>query len=151
MANVHDVAAYILRKRGAMSAMKLQKLVYYSQAWSLVWDDRPIFGESIVAWANGPVVYELFDRHRGQYTVDSWPDGDPAALTEDETDTIDAVLAGYGHLSAQQLSTLTHAEEPWIEAREGLRPGQRGTREIPLDRIAEYYTAAATDARSSTI
>lgn len=151
MANVHDVAAYILRKRGAMSAMKLQKLVYYSQAWSLVWDDRPIFREPIVAWANGPVVYELFDRHRGQYIVDSWSAGDPDALTEVEKETVDAVLGGYGDLSAQQLSALTHAEDPWIEARDGLRPGQRGTQEIPLDRIAEYYTAAATDAGSTAI
>ena len=43
MATVFDVAAYILAKRGEMTAWKLQKLVYYSQAWSLVWDQRPIF------------------------------------------------------------------------------------------------------------
>ena len=35
---VFDVAAYILEKIGSMTTMKLQKLVYYSQAWSLVWD-----------------------------------------------------------------------------------------------------------------
>jgi uncharacterized phage-associated protein len=32
MATAHDVAAYILKKWGKMTAMKLQKLVYYSQA-----------------------------------------------------------------------------------------------------------------------
>ena len=52
--NVLDIAAYILCKQGAMTAMKLQKLVYYSQAWSLVWDDKPLFRERIEAWANGP-------------------------------------------------------------------------------------------------
>lgn len=36
MASVFDVAAYVLEKMGPMSAMKLQKLVYYSQAWALV-------------------------------------------------------------------------------------------------------------------
>lgn len=30
MANVYDVAEYILQKQGAMPAMKLQKLVFYS-------------------------------------------------------------------------------------------------------------------------
>ena len=55
-----DVAAYILRKQGTMPAMKLQKLVYYSQAWSLVWDDRPIFRDRIYAWANGPVIRNLY-------------------------------------------------------------------------------------------
>lgn len=45
MANVSDVAAYILQKHGRMTTMKLQKLVYYSQAWSLVWDEKPLFQE----------------------------------------------------------------------------------------------------------
>jgi uncharacterized phage-associated protein len=35
MADVHDVAAYILGQRSPITALKLQKLVYYSQAWSL--------------------------------------------------------------------------------------------------------------------
>lgn len=49
MATVHDVAAYILAKHGPMTAMKLEKLVYYSQAWSLVWDDKPLFRSKIEA------------------------------------------------------------------------------------------------------
>ncbi len=64
---VFDVAAYILEKKGIMSTMKLQKLVYYSQAWSMVWDEKPLFEENIEAWANGPVVRDLFYYHRGRY------------------------------------------------------------------------------------
>ena len=51
--SVFDVAQYILETCGTMSAMKLQKLVYYSQAWSLVWNDKPLFYEEIEAWAGG--------------------------------------------------------------------------------------------------
>ena len=36
VANVFDVAKYILEKEGKLSTMKLQKLCYYCQAWSLV-------------------------------------------------------------------------------------------------------------------
>ena len=61
MVSAHDVAAYILEEHGPLSAMKLQKLVYYSQAWSLVWDDRQLFREAVEAWANGPVVRELYE------------------------------------------------------------------------------------------
>ncbi|CUP62134.1 Uncharacterized phage-associated protein [Anaerostipes hadrus] len=43
MANVFDAAKYILERLGEMSTMKLQKLCYYAQAWSLVWDDVPLF------------------------------------------------------------------------------------------------------------
>jgi hypothetical protein len=35
MANVHDVAAAVLRHIGATSAMKLEKLVYYCQCCTL--------------------------------------------------------------------------------------------------------------------
>lgn len=45
MANIISVAKYILEQRGAMTTMKLQKLCYYSQAWSLAWDDKPLFDE----------------------------------------------------------------------------------------------------------
>ena len=34
MASVFDAAAYILEKKGEMTTLKLQKLVYYAQAWS---------------------------------------------------------------------------------------------------------------------
>jgi uncharacterized phage-associated protein len=49
MATAHDVAAYILRGQGEMTAMKLEKLVYYAQAWSLVWDEEPLFKERVEA------------------------------------------------------------------------------------------------------
>ncbi len=52
-----------------MSAMKLQKLVYYSQAWSLVWDDEELFPEEFRAWANEPVCRELYDAVKGSFNV----------------------------------------------------------------------------------
>jgi len=138
-ASAHDVAAYILAQQGSMSAMKLQKLVYYSQAWHLVWDEEPLFGERIEAWANGPVVRELYREHRGQFTVSSWPKGDVSRLTQSEKDTIDIVLNHYGDKRAAWLSELTHMEAPWREARQGLLPGTRSGREITPASMAEYY------------
>lgn len=80
MASVYDVASYILRKQGPMTAMKLQKLVYYAQAWSLVWDERPIFKGRIEAWANGPVAPELYLWHRGEFQLKSCDKGNPKRL-----------------------------------------------------------------------
>jgi uncharacterized phage-associated protein len=139
MATVHDVAAYILEKKGRMTAMKLQKLVYYSQAWSLAWDDAPLFEEDIQAWANGPVVPALFEVHRGKYYVDEWPEGNPNNLSATEIETIDAVLDYYGQKSSRWLSDLTHNEIPWIEARKGLSPNDRGSRVITHDSMGWYY------------
>jgi len=140
MANAHDVATYILKKRGRMTVMKLQKLVYYSQAWSLVWDDKPLFRDRIEAWANGPVVPNLYAAHRGMFDVKAWPKGDFRNLTAVQRETIDAVLEFYGDKSSQWLSDLTHSEDPWKEARKGLAPTQRGGNEITHASMAEYYS-----------
>lgn len=141
MASAHDVAAYILERAGPMTAMKLQKLVYYSQAWHLVWEEEPLFSERIEAWANGPVVPELYHFHRGRFKLDSWPQGDSNNLTESERETINAVLEFYGDKNPQWLSDLTHSEDPWIKARRGLPDGERGHREITLESMMEYYSS----------
>ena len=139
MPTIHDVAAYILTKRGHMTTMKLQKLVYYSQAWSLVWEDRPLFGSQIQAWANGPVAPALYELHRGKFSIGVWKEGKPGNLCLEDKDTIDAVLSFYGDKSSQWLSNLTHQEEPWLNARKGLSPGERGQSPITLADMAEYY------------
>ncbi len=143
MATVFDVADHILKECGGeLPAMKLQKLVYYSQAWSLVWDDKPLFDEVIQAWANGPVVRALYARHRLNYsaTRTMFENGNHENLTQDERETIDAVIGYYGQKSSQWLSDLTHMEDPWINARKGLDPGERSERAITHTAMADYYS-----------
>ena len=139
MASVFDVAAYILEQQGPMTTWKLQKLVYYSRAWALVWDDDVLFSEEIEAWANGPVVRELYQAHRRKYRVSRVPKGKPDALTEDERETVDAVLEFYGDKSPQWLSDLTHMEDPWQSARRHVPEGVRGNAVIAKEDLAEYY------------
>jgi uncharacterized phage-associated protein len=140
MATASDVAEYILQRLGPVPAMKLQKLVYYAQAWHLVWEDQPLFNERIEAWANGPVVPTLYQKHRGQFYVEPGSlRGDPGALTQDEAESIDSILITYGKRNSQWLSDLTHREAPWQDAREGLQPGDRGDAVITHAAMAEYY------------
>ncbi len=149
MASVYDVAAYILDKTGSLSAMKLQKLCYYSHAWHLVWDEEPLFPEQIQAWANGPVVRALYSAHRGEFrvgTMPGWTGADPANLTESEQSTIEAVLNFYGPMSAHQLSELTHSERPWQQAREGLPAGARSEVQITDVAMAAYYDSLTASA-----
>jgi len=134
-----DVAEHILRRLGPVPAMKLQKLVYYSQAWSLVWDD-PLVDDEIQAWANGPVAPELYDRHRGQYIV-STVGGTPSKLDQAALETIESVVEFYGDKSSQWLSELTHSESPWREARRDLPPGAPSNAVITHAAMAEYYGA----------
>ena len=138
MATVFDVANYILSETGSMTTWKLQKLVYYSQAWHAVWEDQQLFQESIEAWANGPVCPDLYSQHRGMFKVGSFGKG-KFTLKKSEKESIDVVLKHYGKKSAEYLSELTHQEAPWKDARKGLPAGVRGNRKIPVDAMAEYY------------
>ncbi|MER7165223.1 type II toxin-antitoxin system antitoxin SocA domain-containing protein [Micromonospora sp. NPDC000207] len=147
MARIEDVAAYVLDKQGPITAMKLQKLCYYAQAWNLVWEDRPLFDARVEAWANGPVIADLYRLHRGRFELGAGDiAGEPKALTPAERETVDAVLDFYGGMTAHHLSDLTHREDPWLQAREsaGLSPMDRGTAEITTAAMHEFYVALAT-------
>lgn len=137
--SAHDVASYIVRKRGPMTAMKLQKLVYYAQAWHLVWERVPLFRETVEAWAQGPVVRELYREHRGRFTIQSWRHGNPERLTRSQAAVVDSVLDYYGDKSADWLSSVTHEERPWKDARRNLSEGAPGQREITHAAMIEYY------------
>lgn len=118
MASVFDVAKYILQKKGEISTWKLQKLCYYSQAWSVAWTDEPIFDEEFEAWKNGPVCRALFNEHRGMYMInEDGIKGDASCLSEDQCETIDVVLDAYGDMAPYDLREQTHNEDPWINAR----------------------------------
>lgn len=149
MVNVFDVVKYILNKKNNITAMKLQKLVYYCQAWSIVWDSKPLYKENIEAWVNGPVVRELYKKHKKMYEIKKDSSlaslGDVSKLNEDQKETIDAVIKYYGDKSPQWLSDLSHKEDPWRKAREGLLDGERGNQIISLASLEEYYSSLDED------
>lgn len=140
MRNVFDVAAFALSKLGPTTAMKLQRLVYYCQAWSLVWDEEPLFNERIEAWANGPIVPELYEIHKNKFKVEAADiPGNPEALSETQKEVVSIVLRDYGEKSTQWLTDLTHLEAPWRDTRKGMSDAERGNREITWAAMAEYY------------
>jgi uncharacterized phage-associated protein len=123
----------------SITHLKLQKLVYYAQAWALALLGRPLFEEDFQAWAHGPVVPSLWHRFK-----DSGWEAIPAA--EDATDfdldeelLLRDVLVAYGEHSAKALEDLTHDEEPWKMARGGLPPEMRSSAVIPKSVMREYY------------
>lgn len=141
MASVFDAAKYILHRMGRLSTMKLQKLCYYAQAWSLVWDDEPLFDEDFRAWVNGPVCFELFAQTRGRFSITEGDEpGDLNALSDEQKDSIDHVIDFYGGRDAQYLSELTHLEDPWILARNGLPMGAPCENVISKESMAMYYS-----------
>ena len=149
MANIFNVAEYILEKMPGITTMKLQKLCYYCQAWNLAWDGVPLFEEHFLAYANGPVCFELYDKHRGKFKVfkqDIQGLSDKInPLTKEEKENIDIVLNDYGEQTSQWLSELTHKERPWKETRGNLPLGAYSNKIIPKELIQDYYAGLLAD------
>lgn len=141
--SVFDAAAYVMSKVKECTTMKLHKLLYYCQAWTLVWDERPLFHEKIEAWTNGPVIRDLFAFHKGMFTIkeSDLTIGNEISLSEHQKENINDVLNFYGEKSSQWLIDQTHMETPWIEARKGLSQTERGNRVISLDSMYQYYSS----------
>lgn len=144
MASVFDVAEYILDKAGYVSTMKLQKLVFYSNALSLVCDGKTLFPEAFQAWVNGPVCPALFFEHKGKFIVGPGAFAslaDTSRIGEGAVALIEHVLSVLGDFDGNELSRLTHGESPWRDARKGCDSSDRCEAVISNDAIRSYYSS----------
>ncbi|MEU4388920.1 type II toxin-antitoxin system antitoxin SocA domain-containing protein [Promicromonospora sp. NPDC023805] len=98
-----------------------------------------MFDSEFQAWANGPVCWDLYNVHRGLFSLGSWTEGDQGRLTDDEASSVRSVLAFYDKMSAHELSELTHREAAWLDARKGLAAGARSSVVITQASMHEYY------------
>jgi uncharacterized phage-associated protein len=131
------VAAYIHHKiPDASGGVKLQKLLYYSQAWHVVWLGTALFPDRIEAWKMGPVVPVIFNAHK----YESLPTLSAGQIPTESLAIIDEVLRGYGARTGQFLSTLTHKEEPWKQARVGLSDDAASQAPIEIDSLKRAYS-----------
>lgn len=113
---VHDLVALIVGRLGRTETLKLQKLLYYCQAWSLATQDKPFFADEIQAWKNGPVVVSVYQLHHGEPSLEQWPAGDASRLPATDQALANAVIDLYGARSGWALRRLTQAEPPWQDA-----------------------------------
>jgi len=138
-----DVAAYILANHTnnePILAWKMHKLVYYIQAWSLARDDFTFFYEKIMASPKGVVVNELCAQHFNDLYVGGSTIGNLNHLSLRQVDTIDYVMKEYGDKSLVQLDEMSRLELPWIEARQSVGVNSKGSIEVKLTTMREFYS-----------
>lgn len=150
-ADINDVVDYIIIKSDeggvGLNFLKLQKLLYYTQAWHLAFGKGPLFDGKFQAWIHGPVSRSVYDRFKDTHSLydrvsakDASKNPNIWALSEGARIHIDEILEAYASLSGTQLESMTHNEQPWIVAREGFRPSERCEREIDEDLMAHFYS-----------
>ena len=114
MCRALDVAKYII-KTCEVDNLKLQKLLYYSQAVHLVLhNNQALFNDVIEAWQYGPVVPVAYKKYK-KFGFDILKDDANIRLKKEEIASIDIVIQFYGKMSAIELVTRTHQEAPWLD------------------------------------
>ena len=157
---VLDVALYLIylaKKDGKrMNATKLQKLLYYCQAWHLAHNDKKLFDNEVEAWVHGGVVPALYfylqknsvDIQDVYKQIDDEDVEYLGTLSEKDKENIEWVFEQYGGYSAFDLEYINHHEEPWQKAREGLDEDQLSRTVIDTDLMKKFYKAKEKKAAS---
>jgi uncharacterized phage-associated protein len=138
---IADTIIHLSRERGIdITNLKLQKLLYYSQAWHLAFTGEPLFYESIEAWVHGPVVPSVFRKFKAyrwsKIDCPVSPVRDTAVIAH-----INAVLDAYGSIQASRLESLTHREEPWKAARGEMPIDEPSNAIIDRDAMKRFYSS----------
>ena len=133
-----DIASYIIKYSNEIGSpvdnLKLQKLLYYSQAAVLVELKRKCFEEPIIAWKFGPVVPDVYQRYKeyGRNEIQELDenkmmrfDDKKMKIVYESAKEINAVIKkiinrvvdSYAKVSNPfELVRKTHEEDPWKNA-----------------------------------
>jgi uncharacterized phage-associated protein len=142
--NTADFLLVESRERGELlTNLKLQKLLYYAQAWRLALRGEPLFAEDFQAWVHGPVLLSEYFRFREYRWRPLELDVQRPVLTEDLQGYLVEIVDVFGVESAVSLELMTHREKPWLEARGDIPSDQPSNARISKDTMRTFYRALA--------
>ena len=118
MHSVHDVESFFIEIANNsdddnITNLKLQKLLYYAQGYSLARNNRSLFDDAIEAWTHGPVVPEAYHTYKCcnaspiQSAVRPF---DVSLFEEDELELMLDVAREYGKYTGSTLRNMTHVK-----------------------------------------
>lgn len=145
--SANDVADFILAKANdsedLITNLKLQKLVYYAQAWYLANRSNELFEEDFEAWVHGPVIPELYKKYKefGPRPIikELQLKNVEKKFSKDTLDFLNEFIRVYMAYTAYQLELMVHQEEPWVEARKGYAPDENCKEIIIKTKIKRFY------------
>ena len=142
--DIYDLADAFLSIE-SMTHKKLQKLCYYAKAWYLALNDRNIIEEPFEAWVHGAVQPRLYQKYRG-YGFQPIPMyNESGNLPEEFLSFAREIYESYGDFTGDQLEKMNHAEQPWQNARVGLKPWQNSSNIISEDDMKAYFRGLMSD------
>lgn len=139
---IDSVVKYLLIHCVEITPLALQKLLYYAQGFYKAFFGKYLFADNCEAWVHGPVYRDIYFAYkdRGCNPIEeNFSLFSNIELTSSETKMLDSIIATFGCYSGKVLEKMTHRENPWSFAREGLEDNDLSERTISKESIAEYF------------
>ncbi|MDM8557199.1 type II toxin-antitoxin system antitoxin SocA domain-containing protein [Candidatus Parabeggiatoa sp. HSG14] len=139
---IADYFLYIANDTGSfLSNLKLQKLVYYAQAWYLALYNTPLFDEEFEAWIHGPITTSLYEKYKPFGWKPILKEVEKPKLPVDVENFLEELTQVYFIRESLELEMMIHREEPWIKARNGVPLDEPSRAIISQQAMKEYYKA----------
>ena len=124
--------------------LALQKLLYFSQGWNYVFNNRSMFQDDCEAWVHGAVYRSIYDTFK-KFKYKPLPVIDKEIkIPQDELDVLEYVKKYYFEIyNAKSLEKICHLEEPYVLTRMEYETDENSEEIIKKDLIREYYLSIA--------
>ena len=136
------IAEYIIKTCQEITPLALQKILYYSQAFYMVFFGEVLFKDNCEAWVHGPVYTKIYNKYKeygsSNINIDVIDDVDEI-IDEEKKELVDVIIKCFGYYSGKALEKMTHYEAPWIKSRKGLSYAEKSNNIILKEDMMEYF------------
>lgn len=144
--NVNDIANYFIylasntrigddeKEVEGITNLKLQKVLYFAQAYFLAKKHKSLFKDDIEAWEYGPVIPSVYHKYKKYGSQPIIKVSIVDKISDTDKKMLDEIWEVFGGYSASRLVDMTHAHSPWKEARD------RSNNIITKKSMEEYYS-----------
>jgi uncharacterized phage-associated protein len=124
----------------SLTLMKLQKLCYYVQAiYMATRNGEPLFEEDFETWTYGPVITALYQEYKDYGWRSIQKEFEFPELEPEKVEFVEQIVEAYGRYDGAALATMTHREDPWLEARKGLSEIEGSNALISKDSMKSFF------------
>ena len=147
IAKTNEIADWFIRFAHELSDpitnLRLQKLMYYAQAWYLALNGERLIPDAFEAWVHGPVLPSVWERFSGYGWNPISEEVPEHRLPEEVENHLREIMEAYGGFTTWDMERLTHAETPWLAARGDSDPHEPSTNVISEEEMKRFYAMRA--------
>lgn len=144
--NLADFLILESRERGdLLTPLKLQKLMFYADAWFMALYNGELTTERFQAWVHGPVALSQYHRFKENRWHPILDEVDMPEFDERSTNHLREILDVFGPETGPALEMMTHSETPWLDARGGIPDDEPCNAYISKETTKKFYASIAED------